>query len=84
MDNLIILISLFFIGCRSNKLILTDCQRKNCSGLFQSYNRMEIGKKYKVNLCEEIFNYWFDGEYYILEKTNEKPQHIRVYEIKKD
>lgn len=76
--------SLFFIGCNSNKLILTDCQRKNCAGVFQNYNRMEVGKIYKVSLCDEIFNYSFDGKHYILKKTNEKTEHIRVYEVKKD
>jgi len=66
MKNLLYFSSLLFLGCSSNKLVLTECQRLNCTTLFKQ--KMEVGVVYKINLCEEYFEYSFDGKKYTLKK----------------
>jgi hypothetical protein len=63
----IVVASLFFIGCSSNKLIVTDCQRKNLTTLLNQ--AMEIDKVYRINLCGEYFDYSFDGNKYVLKRV---------------
>lgn len=67
MKKILLLISLLFISCSTNKLVITDCQRDNLTTLF--IQKMEVNKVYKINLCDEYFLYSFDGKYYKLEKV---------------
>jgi len=62
----VLLVAVLFVKCTTNKLIITECQRANLTSLF--IQKMEIGKVYKINLCDEYFNYSFDGEKYTLER----------------
>jgi hypothetical protein len=62
----LMLVAVLFVSCSSNKLVITDCQRANLTTLF--IQKMEIGKVYRINLCDEYFNYSFDGKVYTLER----------------
>jgi len=69
---LIIIPFLLLFSCKTNELVLTDCQKKNLISMMSCYNGMEIDKVYKVYLCDQYFYYSFDGKYYKLKKRNGK------------